>query len=120
MWTVYAVLAALLWGLDYSVDERVLQKRVSVLTLLGLQMATATAVILPLAFARGTPRELKLAWEDRGLHWQLPLAVAVFTVGNLFIALSIQRGTRRSRPSSRSRTRWRSSSSPGPCSGNSI
>lgn len=90
MWIVYAVLAAIVWGLDYALAERIMRNRVSVLALIGLQLAIGAIVLVPVAIYRGGLRELRAAWELPATHRLLPLAIVSFAAGNLLIALSVQ------------------------------
>lgn len=89
MWLVYALSASMLWGLNYSLNERVFQGKVSPATLLIFQ-GLASALI---ATAVGFPRvasDLKALQADRATLLVALGALATYGLGNLLISLSIQ------------------------------
>lgn len=90
MWLLLALFAAIVWGLDYALAERLFRGRVSPLTLLSLQMLAGTAWLLPVALARGMAGEVRRACADTPTAWQLAVAVAGFALGNLLVAGAIK------------------------------
>lgn len=90
MWIIYAVLAALLWGMSYAASGRVIEKGLAPFTLF-VCYTTFSAVVGTLAlFALGKSsaaiteiRELRTEW-----FW-FALAVVGSAVGSLLIYLAI-------------------------------
>lgn len=89
MWLAYALIAAALWGLNYSLNERVFEKGVSPATLLVFQALAGMLIAGTVGF-RNIPGDLRAVGADRAT---LAIAVAAlfsYGLGNLMISLSIQ------------------------------
>lgn len=87
MWLTCALMASVLWGLNYVVSERLL-KYLSPMTLLGIEMAIGAVIFL--TCARGRIREEVTALYRAGqMGWMVPALVSVI-VGNWLIATSIE------------------------------
>lgn len=89
MWLLYAVVAAMLWGLNYSLNERVFEKEVAPSTLLVFQ-ALAGMLIAGLVGFRNIPGDLKAVAADRATLGFAVAALFSYGLGNLMISLSIQ------------------------------
>jgi drug/metabolite transporter (DMT)-like permease len=93
MWLVYALLAAALWGFEYAIVGRVLDGRISAVSLVAIQMAVGAVALGIVGYASGAlGRDVSAISTDRGLAQLILLAIAVFTAGNLMIAISIKEG----------------------------
>ena len=89
MWLFYAIVAAMLWGLNYSLNERVFEKEVSPATLLVFQ-AMAGMLIAGLVGGRSIPGDLRAVATDRATLGFAVAALFSYGLGNLMISLSIQ------------------------------
>lgn len=89
MWLAYAIVAAMLWGLNYSLNERVFEKEVSPATLLVFQAMAGMLIAGAVGF-RDIPDDLRAVRADRTTMWLAIAALFSYGVGNLMISLSIQ------------------------------
>jgi drug/metabolite transporter (DMT)-like permease len=90
MWVVYALLASMVWGLDYVLAGRLLQERIAPLTLLALQMLVGGAVFLVTACFSTLKADLGVISSNRSTLIATIGAIGAFAIGNFLIALSIQ------------------------------
>ena len=90
MWLIYAISAAAIWGLDYSLGEKVLKSKISPISLMTLQMGIGTLVFLVIGYRLNLKQDLQLFFTDRKVMGLGLAAVASFNIGNLLIFLSIQ------------------------------
>jgi len=89
MWIVYAVLAAVLWGLNYSVAERVL-KDISPVTLLALEMLGGGILFLGLSFILNLKSDYINIFRSGSTFTWVTLEVITVIIANFFIVYSIQ------------------------------
>lgn len=88
-WIIYAVLAAILWGLNYSLAEKVLQS-ISPITLLALEMLTGSIIFLVLAYFMQLKTDLTvLLTQPKLLCWTIA-EIFVVLIASYFIVVSIQ------------------------------
>ncbi|HXE71416.1 MAG TPA: DMT family transporter [Candidatus Nitrosotenuis sp.] len=91
MWLLYALAASILWGLNYTLNERVFQHRISPITLLALQALVGSLVYLTVGYQRGHLRpDFERLLTGQGVAALIALTVVTALVGNLFISFSIQ------------------------------
>ncbi len=90
MWLIYAVLAAILWGLSYTLDEKVFQSHISPLTLLACSMLIGGIIFLIFAYFSHLKTDTVILVQDRKVWWLTLSAIAAANLGTFFIALSIQ------------------------------
>jgi drug/metabolite transporter (DMT)-like permease len=90
MWTVYALFAAIIWGLDYVLAERIFHSQISPSTLLGVQMAIGSVVFLTISANSSMAADIEILTTSRYAAWILIAAIVAFIVANLLIALSIK------------------------------
>ncbi len=90
MWLFYAFSAAIIWGLDYTLSERVLKSKVSPLTLIAIQMGIGAIVFGLIGLNLNLKQDLQLIISDRRVMWLCLAALTSFNLGNLMIFLSIQ------------------------------
>lgn len=90
MWLIYALFAAITWGLNYALDERVFKSNVSPLTLLALQAWAAAIIFTILATATSFKNDLTMISTNRILLYTTLAALLSAATGNFFIAVSIQ------------------------------
>lgn len=89
MWLLYALGASMLWGLNYSLNERVFQGKVQPATLLIFQGLASALIALAVGFPR-LAQDLKSLQEDRTTLLIAGGALLTYGLGNLLISLSIQ------------------------------
>lgn len=90
MWLIFAIAAALTWGLDYSLCERIFGYKISPVLLLFFQMLAGTLVFLPFILRAPLRAQISTIFAN---HQLLVLTVASITtavLGGLFISFSIQ------------------------------
>jgi drug/metabolite transporter (DMT)-like permease len=90
MWLVYALLAAIIWGLSYALDERVFKYHLSPLTLLACISLGGGIIFSILAYFFKLKADVSLLFHDRKALWILLAAVATANIGSFFITISIQ------------------------------
>ena len=89
MWLAYAILASIIWGLNYALGERIF-RRVSPSTMLGVQMLLGAIVFLSVsAFSRLREDLATLARERSTLLWFVA-AILSSNLANILISLSIR------------------------------
>ncbi|KTD64653.1 EamA family transporter [Legionella spiritensis] len=89
MWLVFALLAALLWGFNYALAERIL-KDISVFTLLAMEMALGAVVFTILACFTSLKDDVHIMYTKPALGWIILAEVIVVTLASYFIVLSIR------------------------------
>ena len=90
MWIVYALLASVVWGLDYVLAEKIFQSRISPQTLLALQMLVGAIIFLSLAYFTTLRGDALILASDNRACWLTVAALIGFAVANLLIAMSIK------------------------------
>lgn len=91
MWLIYAILASVIWGLDYTLGEKIFRSKISPITLLFLQLLFGVIAF----FIIGTrsnqlKQDISVLMTNTQTLWWVLLALLTFNAGNLLIFLSIQ------------------------------
>lgn len=91
MWILTALGAAVLWGLNYSLNERIFQGRIAPVTLLSLQALVGSVVFLAFGARSGVLREdlARLQFDTRTAA-VVALCLVTGVAANYLISLSIQ------------------------------
>lgn len=89
MWIAFALMAAILWGLNYTLAERVLQN-ISVFTLLALEMLIGTVVFSVLAWCTSLKKDLHALVSHNGLLWITLAEIIIVTLASYLIVISIR------------------------------
>lgn len=89
MWLFFALFAAILWGLNYALAERVLNQ-LSATTLLAFEMGLGTLVFGTLAYFGDLSSDLKLLKQSSNLAWLTFFEVTIVTLASACIVFSIQ------------------------------
>lgn len=100
MWLILALSAALIWGLDYVIAQKVFERNISPITLLSVQMALGAIALTLVGFYKGIwQRDFLLLFENSSARLYTSLAIVGFIVANVLIAFSIKekRSPRRNR-----------------------
>ena len=86
---IYAIVAAVMWGVVYAIDQKILVK-LSPLTLLIVSSVVTLVVCIPLALWF-EPHSLKtLMSSGRNTQWLLLIATLLVIVANYFILFSVK------------------------------
>ena len=75
MWFIYALGAAVLWGINYSVSGRVMERGLSPFTLFLLDLVFGLLTIGSFVLASGRARNVTAEVRSLGPHWPLLLVV---------------------------------------------
>ena len=89
MWFIYAILAAILWGLNYSLAEKILQY-ISVYTLLSLEMFFGAILFFTLSFFTHLKTDLTILTNNTNLFWMTIFEIITVIIANYFIVISVQ------------------------------
>lgn len=89
MWRLYAIVASILWGLDYSLTEKALEK-IRLPTLLAVELAVGFVCMIALSLVSGNfKRDVMTLVNARSDLVVVALIVIAFNVANALIVLSI-------------------------------
>jgi drug/metabolite transporter (DMT)-like permease len=89
MWIVYSLLAAILWGLNYSLNERILQS-ISTVTLLAFEMTAAAVIFSSLSYFTSFKQDWYTMVKEPDLFILIAIEALVLVLASLFILMSIQ------------------------------
>lgn len=89
MWALYAIIAAVLWGVDYALTEKALQS-IRFPMLLGIELFFGFLTMLGIAIFSGSYKSDLSGLFSSGKTMLLVIAIVVaFNIANMFIVLSI-------------------------------
>ncbi|HYD03560.1 MAG TPA: DMT family transporter [Alphaproteobacteria bacterium] len=89
LWIILSILAAIFWGLNYVLGERIL-KQISVATLMSLELFFALIVVITVGLLKGSiATDLQTIWTDKKLAMFVILSIIAFTLGSIAIFSSI-------------------------------
>lgn len=93
MWILYSLVAAIFWGLDYTLTGKVLEK-IQFSTLLTIELFFGFVAMLGLVLASGsyTTDVPTLLFSSKRTIAYIALIIICFNIANVFIVLSIGRG----------------------------
>ncbi len=89
MWFIYAISAAILWGLNYSLSEKI-GERISLITLVALEMLLGAVLIGLYAYFTTLKTDLVTLWANPSLMRLTLIELVVVMVASVAIVLSIQ------------------------------
>lgn len=89
MWIMYALFAAILWGLNYSLNERILSS-ISTLTLLAIEMTAGAIIFSSLSYFSSFKQDWQTMINEPNLFILIAIEALVLTLASLFIVISIQ------------------------------
>ena len=89
MWFIYAIAAAVFWGINYALAEKI-GERISLITLLTLEMALGTLLVGLYAYFTTLKTDLGALYADPSLMRLTLIEVTVVILANVAIVLSIQ------------------------------
>jgi drug/metabolite transporter (DMT)-like permease len=89
MWALYAIIASILWGVDYALTEKVLQN-VRFSTLLSIELFIGFLTMLGIAVFSGSFKaDFTELFSSNGTLMLVVAIVVAFNIANMFIVLSI-------------------------------
>ncbi|WED43264.1 DMT family transporter [Legionella cardiaca] len=89
MWLVFAITAALLWGLNYSLAEKILQS-ISPVTLLAFEMLIGGFLFFIISYFTSFRRDLALLIAEPTVLWLTITEIIIVIAASFFIVCSIQ------------------------------
>lgn len=89
MWILYALAAAILWGLNYSLSERILNS-ISTVTLLAIEMIAGAVIFSSLAYFSSFKQDWQTIVNEPNLLLIIAIETLVLVIASLFIVISIQ------------------------------
>lgn len=92
MWLVYAISAAIVWGLDYSLCEEIFKIKISPVTLLALEMILGGLLMMLFVHRYQLVADVHTLITNRTALWFFIGILITFNLGNLLIFYSIQAG----------------------------
>lgn len=91
MWLVYAIAAAIIWGLSYTLDGKILENGISPLVLLAAQCMFGAIVFTTLSYFYSSPNLWStLTAKNNNNLWLFICTVIVVNLGSFLIVLSMQ------------------------------
>jgi len=90
MWLIIAAAAAVVWGLNYSLDEKIFELQVSPATLLAFQAWLGAFLFTILSYFTTGKTDLAILSSNRTALWLTIASVIAVTTGIYLIAASIQ------------------------------
>jgi uncharacterized membrane protein len=89
MWLIYAILAAILWGFNYALAEKILHS-ISTVTLLALEMLVGAILFIVIAYFTTMKKDLNVLMTEPSVLWLTILEIAVVIFASFFIVSSIR------------------------------
>lgn len=89
MWLTYAILAAILWGFNYALAERILHS-ISPITLLALEMLAGALLFLFISYFTTMKRDFQILAADSSVRWFTLAEIVVVLLASFFIVSSIR------------------------------
>ena len=91
MWILYAIIAAIVWGIDYVLVERII-KFISIESLIAIELLAVGIIFAAVAYFNDhIQQDLAAVFSSRKLLLLTLGGIAAFSLGNLFIMLSIEK-----------------------------
>ena len=89
MWIVFALIASLLWGLTYAINEQI-YKKISIITSLGITTLLTAVIMLLVAYLTGSlKQDVSAIANSKQLLWLIIAEMIVLILAELFIGFSI-------------------------------
>ncbi|AWN73179.1 DMT family transporter [Legionella anisa] len=88
MWFTFAIFAAILWGFNYALAEKILNS-ISPITLLALEMTIGAILFTGISFFTTMKKDVEVLSTDSGLLLLTIAEIAIVLIASYFIAASI-------------------------------
>ena len=89
MWLSYAIFAAILWGFNYALAERILHS-ISPISLLALEMLAGAFFFSIISYFTTMKRDFHILATDSSVLWFTLAEIAVVILASYFIVSSIR------------------------------
>lgn len=89
MWIVYALLAAILWGLNYSLSERILNS-ISPVSLLAMEMVIGGIFFAIISYFTTWKQDWQRLMTESNLFWITLAEILVVVLASFCIVISIR------------------------------
>jgi drug/metabolite transporter (DMT)-like permease len=89
MWLFYAILAAILWGFNYALAEKILHS-ISTATLLAMEMLVGGVLFSIIAYFTTMKKDLNVLITEPRVFWLTMLEIGVVIFASYFIVSSIR------------------------------
>ena len=88
MWFTFAIIAAILWGFNYALAEKIL-KSISPTTLLALEMIIGAVLFTCISFFTTMKKDIEILTADSSLLLLTIAEIAIVLIASYFITTSI-------------------------------
>ncbi|CDZ75817.1 EamA-like transporter family protein [Legionella massiliensis] len=88
MWFVYAVLASILWGLNYTLAEKILD-RISPISLITIEVWIGAILFTAISYFTTLKKDLAILASDHYILWLTIVEALVVLIAGFFIVASI-------------------------------
>ena len=88
MWLVYAIIAAVFWGMNYALTEKILHS-IAPVTLLALEMFVGTLVFSVASYLTTWAQDKATLTSQPYIFWLTVAEIVVLLLGSFFIIISI-------------------------------
>jgi len=88
MWLTYAIIAAILWGFNYALAEKILQS-ISPVSLLALEMLFGAIFFTIISYFTTMKKDFHLLLIDPNVRWLTIIEIIVVLLASFFIVASI-------------------------------
>ena len=89
MWFIYAMTAAILWGVNYSLAEKI-GERISLISLLAMEMLLGAVLVGIYAYFTTLKTDLATLWVNPAVMRLTVIEIVIVMLANVAIVLSIQ------------------------------
>lgn len=89
MWLIFAITAALLWGLNYTLTEKILRS-ISPSTLLACEMLLGAVIFSLISYFTTYKKDLEVLLSQPHVLWLTILEIVVVLLASFFIVYSVQ------------------------------
>jgi len=90
MWLIIAVMASIVWGLNYALDEKIFKSQISPPTLLALQAWLGAILFTILSYFSTGKSDIVVLSANRTTFWLTVASIFAANIGIYLIAASIQ------------------------------
>lgn len=89
MWLTYAIIAAILWGFNYALAEKILHS-ISTVTLLALEMLLGAIIFSGISYFTTMKRDFHVLATESNVFWLTIVEIIVVLLASFFIVSSIR------------------------------
>ncbi|KTC87865.1 MULTISPECIES: DMT family transporter [Legionella] len=89
MWVTFAIIAAILWGLNYTLAEKILNS-ISPVSLLALEMLGGAIMFTILSYFTTMKKDFEIIVTQPNVRWLILAEIIVVLLASFFIVASIR------------------------------